>query len=97
LQPSLAWQQPKKKILKAFALFGKVDLPVFLQQKLEKKTGHVVEIPADLKAYSRLIPEPSKTAFASKQNLITTVKDGNVSANTKEPISTPLVNAKASA
>jgi len=46
-----------KKDSQGICFVGKVDLPVFLQQKLEKKTGKVVEIPSDLKAYSRMIPE----------------------------------------
>lgn len=47
----------KKKDSQGICFVGKVDLPVFLQQKLEKKPGQVVEIPADLKAYGRVIPE----------------------------------------
>ena len=47
----------QKKDSQGICFVGKVDLPVFLQQKLDKKQGHVVEIPSDLKAYSRLIPE----------------------------------------
>lgn len=46
-----------KKDSQGICFVGKVDLPVFLQQKLEKKTGKVVEIPSDLKAYNRMIPE----------------------------------------
>ena len=46
-----------KKDSQGICFVGKVDLPVFLQQKLEKKTGEVIEIPADLKAYGRMIPE----------------------------------------
>jgi tRNA-specific 2-thiouridylase len=46
-----------KKDSQGICFVGKVDLPVFLQQKLEKKSGKVVEIPADLKAYARMIPE----------------------------------------
>lgn len=46
-----------KKDSQGICFVGKVDLPVFLQQKLEKKKGEVIEIPADLKAYSRMMPE----------------------------------------
>jgi len=46
-----------KKDSQGICFVGKVDLPVFLQQKLEKKIGKVVEIPSDLKAYNRMIPE----------------------------------------
>ena len=45
-----------KKDSQGICFVGKVDLPEFLQQKLEKKEGEVVVIPADLKAYSRMIP-----------------------------------------
>jgi tRNA-uridine 2-sulfurtransferase len=45
-----------KKDSQGICFVGKVDLPVFLQQKLDKKIGQVVEIPADLKAYKRMIP-----------------------------------------
>lgn len=68
-----------KRDSQGICFVGKVDLPVFLQQKLEKKTGEVVEIPSTLKAYSRLIPDDlmgrlkkqSKSYFYSK-------KDGKV-------------------
>jgi len=46
-----------KKDSQGICFVGKVDLPVFLQQKLEKKIGKVVEIPANLKAYQRMIPD----------------------------------------
>lgn len=46
-----------KKDSQGICFVGKVDLPVFLQQKLEKKKGEVLEIPSDLKAYARMMPE----------------------------------------
>jgi tRNA-specific 2-thiouridylase len=46
-----------KKDSQGICFVGKVDLPVFLQQKLEKKQGEVVEIPSDLKAYGRMMPD----------------------------------------
>jgi tRNA-specific 2-thiouridylase len=46
-----------KKDSQGICFVGKVDLPVFLQQKLERKKGEVVEIPFDLKAYGRMIPD----------------------------------------
>lgn len=46
----------QKKDSQGICFVGKVDLPVFLQQKLEKKTGSIIEIPADLKAYKRMVP-----------------------------------------
>lgn len=45
-----------KKDSQGICFVGKVDLPIFLQQKLNKKLGEVIEIPAELKAYSRMIP-----------------------------------------
>jgi tRNA-specific 2-thiouridylase len=47
----------QKKDSQGICFVGKVDLPVFLQQKLEKKVGDVVEIPSTLKAYTRMVPE----------------------------------------
>jgi len=47
----------QKKDSQGICFVGKVDLPVFLQQKLEKKLGMVVYIPDDLKAYHRLMPD----------------------------------------
>lgn len=46
-----------KKDSQGICFVGKVDLPVFLQQKLAKKKGEVIEIPSDLKAYARIMPE----------------------------------------
>lgn len=46
-----------KKDSQGICFVGRVDLPVFLQQKLAKKTGQVVEIASDFKAYSRMVPE----------------------------------------
>jgi tRNA-uridine 2-sulfurtransferase len=46
-----------KRDSQGICFVGKVDLPVFLQQKLEKRIGDVVEIPADLKAYARMVPD----------------------------------------
>ncbi len=47
----------QKKDSQGICFVGKVDLPVFLQQKLKSREGDIVEIPADFKAYSRLYPE----------------------------------------
>jgi tRNA-uridine 2-sulfurtransferase len=46
-----------KKDSQGICFVGKVDLPVFLQQKLAKRKGSVIEIPSDLKAYSRMLPK----------------------------------------
>ena len=69
----------QKKDSQGICFVGKVDLPVFLQQKLEKKTGHVVEIPADLKAYSRLIPDTLEDRLRKQAKpYYYRLKDGNV-------------------
>jgi tRNA-specific 2-thiouridylase len=46
-----------RKDSQGICFVGKVDLPVFLQQKLAKKTGDIVEIPADWAGYARKIAE----------------------------------------
>ena len=68
-----------KKDSQGICFVGKVDLPVFLQQKLDKKTGEVVEIPADLKAYARMIPEdPSDRLRKQAKPYYYRKKDGRV-------------------
>jgi tRNA-specific 2-thiouridylase len=42
----------EKKDSQGICFVGKVDLPVFLQQKLESRTGNIVEIPDNLTIYS---------------------------------------------
>lgn len=42
----------EKKDSQGICFVGKVDLPVFLQQKLESRTGNIVEIPDSLTIYS---------------------------------------------
>ncbi len=49
-----------RKDSQGICFVGKVDLPVFLQQKLEKKIGNIIEIPADHQKYSRPAMEFSK-------------------------------------
>ena len=68
-----------KKDSQGICFVGKVDLPVFLQQKLEKKTGKVVEIPADLKAYNRMVPEEKLEALRKQSRpYYYRIKDGKV-------------------
>lgn len=43
----------KRKDSQGICFVGKVDLPVFLQQKLEAKEGNVIKINKDFKKYSR--------------------------------------------
>jgi len=47
----------QKRDSQGICFVGKVDLPVFLQQKLASKEGNIVEIPANFKAYGRAYPE----------------------------------------
>lgn len=47
----------QKKDSQGICFVGKVDLPVFLQQKLAAKQGDIIELPADFKAYHRTYPE----------------------------------------
>ncbi len=42
----------EKKDSQGICFVGKVDLPVFLQQKLESRTGNIIEIPDSLKIFS---------------------------------------------
>ncbi|MCX6220163.1 MAG: tRNA 2-thiouridine(34) synthase MnmA [Bacteroidia bacterium] len=44
----------ERKDSQGICFVGKVDLPVFLQQKLEPKTGNVILIPADFSARKKL-------------------------------------------
>lgn len=41
----------ERKDSQGICFVGKVDLPVFLQQKLDKKRGDIIEIPADWSGY----------------------------------------------
>ena len=47
----------EKKDSQGICFVGKVDLPVFLQQKLEAKDGSIVEISADFEGFAQAVPE----------------------------------------
>ena len=47
----------QRKDSQGICFVGKVDLPVFLQQKLEAKEGIIVEIPSGFEGFDRTIPE----------------------------------------
>jgi tRNA-specific 2-thiouridylase len=47
----------RRKDSQGICFVGKVDLPVFLQQKLKAKDGVTVEIPAGFEGFNRMIPE----------------------------------------
>ena len=68
-----------KRDSQGICFVGKVDLPVFLQQKLDKKKGEVVEIPSDLKAYGRMMPEdPDERLRKQAKPYFYRKKDGRV-------------------
>jgi tRNA-uridine 2-sulfurtransferase len=48
----------ERKDSQGICFVGKVDLPLFLQQKLEAKKGNVIEIPASFMEKKKLIPSP---------------------------------------
>ena len=58
-----------RKDSQGICFVGKVDLPVFLQQKLEKKPGNIIEIPSTFQKYSRtyeqMSPEDQLRKFAT--------------------------------
>lgn len=56
LAGELGLASAQKRDSQGICFVGKVDLPVFLQQKLSSKKGLILEIPADFKAYSRSYP-----------------------------------------
>ncbi len=47
----------RKKDSQGICFVGKVDLPVFLQQKLKARDGIIVEIPSDFEGFRRSVPE----------------------------------------
>ncbi len=56
----------KRKDSQGICFVGKVDLPVFLQQKLKARTGDIIEIPAQWARYTQTAPT-SDTADALEQ------------------------------
>ncbi|MFI3261284.1 MAG: tRNA 2-thiouridine(34) synthase MnmA [Rikenellaceae bacterium] len=47
----------ERKDSQGICFVGKVDLPVFLQQKLKPKKGNIIEIPKDWKGYEDIVEE----------------------------------------
>ena len=47
----------RRKDSQGICFVGKIDLPVFLQQKLEARDGIIVEIPADFEGFNRATPD----------------------------------------
>lgn len=54
----------ERKDSQGICFVGKVDLPVFLQQKLDKKPGDIIEIPADWSGYAREVADDDLKALA---------------------------------
>ncbi len=64
----------KRKDSQGICFVGKVDLPVFLQQKLSAKSGNIHEIKSDWKKYDNLPEEDNLEALAEPWHY--TVRDG---------------------
>ncbi len=64
----------KRKDSQGICFVGKVDLPVFLQQKLSKKQGNIHEIKAEWPKYSREIAPDDLPSLATPYQY--TVRDG---------------------
>lgn len=68
-----------KKDSQGICFVGKVDLPVFLQQKLQKVEGDVIEISSHFKAYSRRYPDILEDRLRKQSKAYSyTRKDGNI-------------------
>ena len=65
----------KRKDSQGICFVGKVDLPVFLQQKLEAKTGNVHEIKSDWSKYGQAVSLVGKTEEAGMGTAERTVAD----------------------
>ncbi|MFI3304369.1 MAG: tRNA 2-thiouridine(34) synthase MnmA [Rikenellaceae bacterium] len=66
----------KRKDSQGICFVGKVDLPVFLQQKLSKRVGNIHEIKADWAKYTPYQNIPSEDLEALSQPIHYTVRDG---------------------
>ena len=73
----------EKKDSQGLCFVGKVSLPDFLQQKLKKKKGNVIEIPSDSKLYDRtsnFINENERMTSLSDQ-IVYSLSDGKIIGN----------------
>ena len=70
------------------AFVGKVDLPVFLQQKLKAKTGNVHEIKADWPKYGQAVPLVGKTEDAGMGTAERTASDKSATLRGINPANT---------
>lgn len=64
----------KRKDSQGICFVGKVDLPVFLQQKLEKRKGNIHEILPTWRGYERVVAEENLKALSTPFSY--TVRDG---------------------
>ena len=64
----------KRKDSQGICFVGKVDLPLFLQQKLEKRKGNIHEILPSWRGYERIVSENNLAALAKPYSY--TVRDG---------------------
>ena len=70
----------EKKDSQGLCFVGKVSLPDFLQQKLKKKKGNVIEIPSDSKLYdktSNFINENERMKSLSDQ-IVYSLSEGKI-------------------
>ncbi len=64
----------KRKDSQGICFVGKVDLPVFLQQKLSKKEGNIHEIKADWPKFDKVVEDGDLAALSEPYHY--TVRDG---------------------
>lgn len=78
----------KRKDSQGICFVGKVDLPVFLQQKLKAKTGNVHEIKADWPKYGQAVPLVGKTEDAGMGTAERTASDKSATLRGINPANT---------
>ena len=77
-----------RKDSQGICFVGKVDLPVFLQQKLEAKTGNVHEIKSDWSKYGQAVSLVGKTEEAGMGTAERTVADKSAIPSGMNPANT---------
>ena len=90
----------RRKDSQGICFVGKVDLPVFLQQKLAARTGNVHEIKADWPKFRRGLPPAGGPATAAPAGEKTANEPTAASVGKKtagEPTAAPAVGQKAAA
>ena len=70
----------EKKDSQGLCFVGKVSLPDFLQQKLKKKKGNVIEIPGDSKLYDKQIKfiDENERLLSLTDEIDYTLSDGKI-------------------